>query len=286
MAFLFFNNTVFQGTRQGPISTLILLLFKISILKKQHLIKRYTLLYTLALRKVKSLVSRRLLGIFLKKILIYSLSFSLTYLDNQFSRGCISKTRKLCLYSCSRGTAFPRCREKWTFVIPLSRKANVHHYFLVDLLMSTSTSSTSTSSQPVADLEIIERALLSVSDMLERVLTYVRAVLSGEKKGDPAIGRYLMNTLGASTGDLEKGGFNSSLQVCVLILTLNYPHHCAILHTGYINDFLSCKPCAVASRSIVSFSSYSYIIVGVGFLRLQVVSLHVTHLELISKSNC
>ena len=97
--------------------------------------------------------------------------------------------------------------------------------------MSTSTSSTSTSSQPVSDLEIIERALLSVSDMLERVLTYVRAVLSGEKNGDPAIGRYLMDTLGASTDDLEKSGFNASLQVCVQnIPTLKYTHRCAILH--------------------------------------------------------
>lgn len=49
--------------------------------------------------------------------------------------------------------------------------------------------------------------------MLDRVLSYVRSVLSGEKKGDPAVGRYLMDTLGASTGDLEKGGFNASLQV-------------------------------------------------------------------------
>ena len=40
----FSRMTVFQGTQQGPISTLILLLFKTSILKKQHLIKRYTLL--------------------------------------------------------------------------------------------------------------------------------------------------------------------------------------------------------------------------------------------------
>jgi translation initiation factor 3 subunit F len=113
-----------------------------------------------------------------------------------------------------------------SFHFKLSHKANAHHGFLVDLLMNTSTSSTSTSSQPVSDLEIIERALLSVSDMLERVLTYVRAVLSGEKNGDPAIGRYLMDTLGASTDDLEKGGFNASLQVRVQkILTLKYTHH-------------------------------------------------------------
>ena len=83
----------------------------------------------------------------------------------------------------------------------------------MDLLINTSTSSTSTSSQPVSDLEIIERALLSVTNMLERVVTYVQAVLSGERKGDPAIGRYLMDTLGASTDDLEKGGFTASLQV-------------------------------------------------------------------------
>lgn len=76
------------------------------------------------------------------------------------------------------------------------------------------TSPTSTTNQPVADLDILEQSIQNVSSMLDRVLEYVRAVLAGEKKGDPAIGRYLMDTLGASTDDLEKGGFNSSLQVC------------------------------------------------------------------------
>ena len=90
---------------------------------------------------------------------------------------------------------------------------NDHYLFPVDLLVDTANSSSSTSPQPVADLEIIEKAILSVSDMLDRVLSYVRAVLAGEKKGDPAVGRYLMDTLGASTDDLEKGSFNASLQV-------------------------------------------------------------------------
>ena len=117
-----------------------------------------------------------------------------------------------------------------SFHFKFSREANAHNYFSVDLLMNTSASSSSTSSQPVSDLEIIERALFSVSDMLERVLTYVRAVLSGEKIGDPAIGRYLMDTLGASTDDLEKGGFNASLQVRVQIITFKCIHHCALLH--------------------------------------------------------
>ncbi|KAF5322376.1 hypothetical protein D9619_000597 [Psilocybe cf. subviscida] len=87
----------------------------------------------------------------------------------------------------------------------------------LDLLAKTASLPSSTSLQPVADLEIIEQSILSVSDMLDRVLTYVRAVLSGEKKGDPAVGRYLMDTLGASTDDLEKGGFNASLQDTLMI---------------------------------------------------------------------
>ena len=49
--------------------------------------------------------------------------------------------------------------------------------------------------------------------MLDRVLSYVRAVLAGEIQGNPAVGRYLMDTLGSSAEDLEKGGFNASLQV-------------------------------------------------------------------------
>lgn len=78
----------------------------------------------------------------------------------------------------------------------------------IDLLTQSSSSPF-----PTTDLEILERSIHSVSSMLDRVLSYVRSVLSGEKKGDPAVGRYLMDTLGASTGDLEKGGFNASLQV-------------------------------------------------------------------------
>ena len=49
--------------------------------------------------------------------------------------------------------------------------------------------------------------------MLDRVLAYVRAVLAGEVKGDAAVGRYLMDTFGASTDELNRGAFNSSLQV-------------------------------------------------------------------------
>lgn len=56
--------------------------------------------------------------------------------------------------------------------------------------------------------------------MLDRVLAYVRAVLAGEREGDAAIGRYLLDTLGTAPGfdDGERGGFNASLQVRFLTM--------------------------------------------------------------------
>ncbi|CCL98585.1 uncharacterized protein FIBRA_00586 [Fibroporia radiculosa] len=86
-----------------------------------------------------------------------------------------------------------------------------------DLLTGTAASPTSTAAHPTTDLEVLENSLQSVSAMLDRVLSYVRSVLSGEVKGDPAVGRYLMDTLGASTDDLEKNGFNASLQDTLMV---------------------------------------------------------------------
>jgi len=90
----------------------------------------------------------------------------------------------------------------------------------IDLLLTTSSSANSTTNQPVADLEILEQSIQNVLEMLERVLVYVRSVVSGEKKGDAALGRYLMDTLGASTDDIEKGGFNACLQDSLMITYL------------------------------------------------------------------
>jgi hypothetical protein len=70
----------------------------------------------------------------------------------------------------------------------------------------------------MTDLEILEAALLNISSMLERIHTYVQAVLKGERKGDPAVGRYLMDHLGTTTAELEKGAFVGNLQVISLLL--------------------------------------------------------------------
>ena len=84
----------------------------------------------------------------------------------------------------------------------------------VDLLASASSATTGPGvTQPVSDLEVLEQSIKSVTAMLDRVLGYVRSVLAGEVQGDPAVGRYLLDTFAASTDDLEKGGFNASLQV-------------------------------------------------------------------------
>ncbi|THG98341.1 hypothetical protein EW026_g3845 [Hermanssonia centrifuga] len=85
----------------------------------------------------------------------------------------------------------------------------------LDLLSSVSNGSTD--AYPATDLDILERSLQSVSDMLDRVLSYVRQVLVGEVKGNAAVGRYLMNTFGASTDELEKGAFNTSLQDTLMV---------------------------------------------------------------------
>ena len=103
--------------------------------------------------------------------------------------------------------------------------------------------------------------------MLDRVLTYVRAVVSGEKKGDPAVGRYLMDTLGASTDDLEKGGFNASLQVSLTRCTVHNFGLIAsfLVGAGHVDDFLSCKPCAIASGSVIAVGPH-HCIIGVAVL--------------------
>jgi len=58
--------------------------------------------------------------------------------------------------------------------------------------------------------------------MLDRVLAYVQSVLRGETKGDAAIGRYLMDTLGSSVGIGEEvNGLNGSLQDTIMFSYLS-----------------------------------------------------------------
>ncbi|KAF8580610.1 Mov34-domain-containing protein [Ramaria rubella] len=79
-------------------------------------------------------------------------------------------------------------------------------------------------SSPVSlgnDLAALEASLQQVADMVDRVLSYVRSVLTGEVEGDVAVGRYLMDTLSVTTAGIEKGKleglFNAHLQDTLMI---------------------------------------------------------------------
>lgn len=129
---------------------------------------------------------------------------------------CVPEARKLRLHPYPVRATIPPHRAQWPYVqcqpiwfAELMPGARV----VVDLLSTTSAAPNSTTPHPVTDLEVLESSLKSVAEMLDRVISYVQQVLTGEVKGDAAVGRYLMDTLGSSTEDLEKGGFNSSLQV-------------------------------------------------------------------------
>lgn len=139
---------------------------------------------------------------------------------------------------------------------------NQHVYpisYTVDLLSNVASGSSDVF--PATDLDVLERALDGVSDMLDRVLAYVRSVLAGEVKGDAAVGRYLLDTFGASTEELEKGAFNASLQVRT---NLRYSDTMILrlAISGHTHGFLPRKLGSLTSGSIFS-SGFDSRIVGV-----------------------
>lgn len=73
-----------------------------------------------------------------------------------------------------------------------------------------------TGSESETDLNALAASLEQVNAQLERVLTYVRKVLSGEVEGDKAVGRYLSDTIGVVPAGLDgpvlEKLFNSHLQ--------------------------------------------------------------------------
>ncbi|KAJ6539652.1 hypothetical protein B0H19DRAFT_368355 [Mycena capillaripes] len=116
-------------------------------------------------------------------------------------------------------------RQSGAAVRPLSSTfRRLTDIFSVDLLTQTALSPNSTTAQPVTSIANLDATLTNVSQMLDRVLAYVRQVLAGEVQGDKALGRYLMDTLGvAAVGEKagEDKAFNASLQVrCALVYPL------------------------------------------------------------------
>ena len=99
----------------------------------------------------------------------------------------------------------------------------------------------------------LEKSLQQVAAMVDRVLSYVRSVLTGEVDGDIAVGRYLMDTLSATTAGIEKGKleglFNAHLQVLFLFAV----KACILTAaSGHAYDFVPGESGAVASGSLVA----------------------------------
>ena len=119
----------------------------------------------------------------------------------------------------------------------------------VDLLSSPA------STLPISDLSKLESSLQTVVAMLDRVLSYVRAVLAGEKKGDAAVGRYLMDTFGTGTEELEKGGFANSLQVGALFTNYFRLLIFSSYVSGHPHDVLPREPRACSSGGLLATCS-------------------------------
>lgn len=137
-------------------------------------------------------------------------------------------------------------------------------HITVDLLTKSLSPTSSSLTNTSSDIEVLERSVQTVSDMLNRVLTYVRSVIAGETKGDPAIGRYLLETFATSTEGLDQGSFASSLQVRPsLHYALTHTYISSLITAGYTHDFLPREPHQVSSRSLFSPPTRRLIVPGV-----------------------
>ncbi|KAI0294596.1 Mov34-domain-containing protein [Multifurca ochricompacta] len=99
---------------------------------------------------------------------------------------------------------FPKPENAVFVPIPVTLRVNDAERSGLHLLENAPTS-------PVGELAQLESTLKDVLDMLDRVLAYAQEAAAG-KPADAALGRYLMDALGAGTEELGKGGFTSSLQ--------------------------------------------------------------------------
>lgn len=79
------------------------------------------------------------------------------------------------------------------------------------------------------DMDALAASLQTVQAQLQRVLQYVREVVQGKRKGDPVVGRYVMDAvstvpIGNAAADTKDGGasqletlFNSHLQDVLMV---------------------------------------------------------------------
>jgi translation initiation factor 3 subunit F len=115
---------------------------------------------------------------------------------------------------------FPKPENCLFVPVPCELRYNSAEHSGLELL-TKALHSPSRHASPAQDLEVLQQALVNVVEMIDRVLGYVRSILSGEIEGNEGVGRYLMDTLSETTDGLEKGKvevlFNAHLQDTLMV---------------------------------------------------------------------
>ncbi|PWN50173.1 eukaryotic translation initiation factor 3 subunit F [Violaceomyces palustris] len=111
--------------------------------------------------------------------------------------------------------ASPKAENCVFLPLPTTLLYSAPEHSSLNLLSSTSISS------PLSDMEALAASLKQVQSQLDRVLGYVRSVLSGERQGDKAVGRYLMDTLSVVPAGMDDTKletlFNTHLQDVLMV---------------------------------------------------------------------
>lgn len=74
--------------------------------------------------------------------------------------------------------------------------------------------------RPATDLEFLETTVLNLEGIISNILAYVQSVLEGKIKGDPAIGRHVLDALTSLpqlTNKKLEDMFTNNLQVCYFL---------------------------------------------------------------------
>jgi len=93
----------------------------------------------------------------------------------------------------------------------------------LDIIASSRDGTDNESLKILSDMDNLEKSILQIQSMLERVSHYVKQVVSGQKEGNNVIGRYLLDTMSfipnINANDFEKM-FNKHLQDLLVVVYL------------------------------------------------------------------
>ncbi|KAG0333916.1 hypothetical protein BG004_000636 [Podila humilis] len=96
-------------------------------------------------------------------------------------------------------------------------------FYTVELLANAKNNESGSTTTLLSDMDNLERSIVEVQKMLERVSEYVDNVLAGTVPANNTVGRYLMDTVSVvpkvDAAEFEKM-FNSHLQDLLMVIYL------------------------------------------------------------------